>query len=197
MQSTFEKKPLPGEIHTPVRHIDHATYVTALEKEKDFIDTWAKLGFVEHWRGDCVRYPATHIALVSGVSDEYPWATMTGLSISDDPGSPVNEFVRRYGPGLQHVAYNIGPNSDMDDVYEKMKENNWDFMTPVLTYHDGNEGRLRQMFIAPTIPFGPFTEFIQRLPGKDGKPYSGFDQMNIDDLYEEYENYSKSLDSKK
>ncbi|MBZ0266355.1 hypothetical protein K8I28_16990 [bacterium] len=188
--------PDASKIEAPIRHVDHITYVAAADQERNFIETWEKLGFKESWRGGCERYPATHIALIAGMSDEFPWATMTGLSVSDDPESPINEFVRRYGPGVQHVAYNLGPESDMDEVYENMREMGWDLMTPVLTYHDKNGGKLRQMFIAPTIPFGPFVEFIQRLPGKDGKPYDGFDQMNIDDLYEHYDEISKQLDKK-
>ncbi len=103
MQNPFPGKPDGGPAMTSVRHIDHATYVAALDQEQNFIDTWAKLGFTEHVRVYTTRNQATHIALVSGSSDEYPWATMTGLSISEDPASPINQFVKRYGAGLQHV----------------------------------------------------------------------------------------------
>lgn len=182
---------------TSVRHIDHLTYVSAWENEKQFIATWAKLGFTEHVRVLTHRHPASHIALVSGVSDEYPWATMTGLSVSDDPKSAINEFVRRYGQGVQHVAYNIDPRQDMDEVQQNMKETGWNFMTPVLSYEDKNGARLRQFFAAPTIPYGPFVEFVQRLVGADGKAFDGFDETNIEGLYDHYEEYSRFLDRKK
>ena len=99
-----------------IRHIDHVTYVAALDNEEAFINRWRALGFHEHVRLDCERFPATHIALVSGNTAEFPWATMTGLSISEDPASPINEFVRRHGENVQHVAYNIDPEVDMVGV---------------------------------------------------------------------------------
>jgi 4-hydroxyphenylpyruvate dioxygenase-like putative hemolysin len=182
---------------TSVRHIDHITYVAARPDAKKFIATWAKLGFSEHVRVFTLRHPAIHIALVSGVSDEYPWATMTGLSVSEDGKSAINEFVRRYGSGVQHVAYNIDPHYEMEQVYGEMKETGWSFMTPVLTYKDGNGARLRQFFAAPTIPFGPFVEFVQRLEGQDGRAFDGFDQQNIDGLYDHYVDFSRHLLGKK
>jgi 4-hydroxyphenylpyruvate dioxygenase-like putative hemolysin len=190
-------KPGPASGGTSVRHIDHVTYVSALENEKKFLATWARLGFTEHVRLRSHRHPATHIALVSGVSVDYPWATMTGLSVSEDPKSAINEFVRRYGSAAQHIAYNIDPRFDMARVHSEMKETGWDFMTPVLTYEDKAGARLRQFFTVPTIPFGPFMEFVQRLPGPDGRAFDGFDSMNIDGLYDHYVDYSRSLDRKK
>ncbi len=177
-----------------IRHIDHITYVTANENEKQFIAQWEALGFKEHVRLRCIRYPATHIALVSGVTKDYPWATMTGLSVSEDPASPVNEFVKRYGEGIQHCAYNIDPEIDFDELHDEMKKLRWDFMTPVLTYNETGGSRLRQMFIQPRTPYGTFLEFIQRLEGPTGAAFDGFDTTNIDDLYESYDNYSKFLE---
>jgi 4-hydroxyphenylpyruvate dioxygenase-like putative hemolysin len=182
---------------TSVRHIDHVTYVSAWDQERTFLATWSRLGFTEHVRLHSYRHPATHIALISGVSEDYPWATMTGLSVSEDPQSAINEFVRRYGAAAQHIAYNIDPHFDMERVHRQMKESGWNFMTPVLTYEDKAGARLRQFFTAPTIPFGPFMEFVQRLAGPDGRAFDGFDSMNIDGLYDHYEDYSRSLDRKK
>jgi 4-hydroxyphenylpyruvate dioxygenase-like putative hemolysin len=177
-----------------IRHIDHITYVTELENERSFINHWETLGFTEHVRLRCVRYPATHIALISGTTPEYPWATMTGLSVSEDPKSPVNEFVRRYGAGIQHCAYNIHPDADMEEVHESMKKMGVKFMTPVLTYNDNAGAHLRQMFVPPARPFGTFHEYIQRLPGPDGNAFAGFDTSNIDDLYECYSDVSRALE---
>ncbi len=195
--------PLPNDAKIPegaltsVRHIDHVTYVTAPANERAFCETWGKLGFLEHVRVHTQRFPAAHIALVSGVSSEYPWATMTGLSVTTDEESAINEYVRRYGEGVQHVAYNIDPRVDMDEVYGQMKAGGWNFMTEVLSYEDDNGARLRQAFVAPGTPFGPFMEFIQRLEGADGKAFDGFDINNIDNLYQKYTDYSRHLESKK
>jgi len=177
-----------------IRHIDHITYVTELENEKRFIRQWEALGFTESVRLRCIRYPATHIALISGTTPDYPWATMTGLSVSEDPASPVNEFIRRYGSGIQHCAYNIDPKADMEEVHEEMKKLGVTFMTPVLTYDDNKGAHLRQMFVPPARPFGTFHEYIQRLPGPDGNAFAGFDTSNIDDLYQCYEEVSRALD---
>jgi len=177
-----------------IRHIDHVTYVAPFAEERNFIDLWKTLGFHEHVRLYTPRWPATHIALVSGATAEYPWATMTGLSVSEDSQSPVNQYIKRYGAGIQHTAYNIDPGADMEEIHDMMKKLGWNFMTPVLTYKDGTGARLRQMFIAPNTPFGPFVEFVQRLAGPNGQAFDGFDTMNIDDLYQCYNDYSKSLD---
>jgi 4-hydroxyphenylpyruvate dioxygenase-like putative hemolysin len=177
-----------------IRHIDHITYVASFANEKAFIQRWSSLGFHEHVRLHCTRWPATHIALVSGMTSEYPWATMTGLSVSEDPKSPVNQFVKRYGESIQHTAYNIDPEVDIESLHIEMKKLGWNFMTPVLTYKDGAGAKLKQMFVAPQVPYGVFVEFVQRLPGPDGAAYDGFDTMNIDDLYQCYADYSKSID---
>ena len=186
-----------SDVLKSIRHIDHVTYVAAEDHERSFIDRWLSLGFHEHVRLRSYKYPATHIALVSGSTPEYPWATMTGLSVSEEDRSPVNEFVRRYGEGMQHVAYNVHPKSDFEEVYAEMKKLGWNFMTGVLTYKNADKSQLRQFFAAPTLPYGPFTEFIQRLPGPDGNAFGGFDSMNIDDLYTGYDDFSKHLDRKK
>jgi hypothetical protein len=176
-----------------IRHIDHVTYVA--RAEEPFVDGWTQLGFREHVRVSTRRYPAAHIALTSGRSEAFPWEVMTGLSVSGDAASPINEFIRRYGEGEQHVAYNIDPAADMDEVARTLTRSGWKFMTPVLRYGDEKTGAgLRQIFVAPERPYGKFTELVQRLPGRDGAPFGGFDSDNIDDLYECYAEYSEWLE---
>jgi 4-hydroxyphenylpyruvate dioxygenase-like putative hemolysin len=177
-----------------IRHIDHVTYVSAFESETRFLNQWKIFGFDELVRLQTLRFPASHIALVSGKTEEYPWETMTGLSVSEDPESPVNEFVRRYGEGVQHVAYNIHPQADMEALHRELVAQGWSFMTPVLTYKEGSGARLRQMFVAPQAPYGPFVELVQRLLGPEGAAYNGFDVQNIDDLYQYYADYSRWLE---
>ena len=38
-------------------------------------------------------------------------------------------------------------------------------------------------------------EFIKRTPGPKGQSFNGFDVRNIDDLYLEYDKYSKWLEN--
>ncbi|MCP5467830.1 MAG: hypothetical protein H7A32_01000 [Deltaproteobacteria bacterium] len=177
-----------------IRHIDHVTYAGKVRNEADFIDRWNIMGFSELVRLHTQRYPATHIALTSGQNPNFPWETMTGLSISEDPGSPINEFVIRYGEGIQHVAYNIDPNIPMEEVYRELKRRKWQFMTNVLIHKDDHGARLCQLFTAPQVPAGTFVELVQRLPGKHGEIFDTFDIANIDDLYEAYAQYSAWLE---
>jgi 4-hydroxyphenylpyruvate dioxygenase-like putative hemolysin len=190
---TLSTNPIPTAFCESVRHIDHITYVTLLSSEREFIARWTALGFHEHVRLRTALFPATHIALVSGINTEYPWATMTGLSVSEDPNSPINQFVSRYGEGIQHTAYNIDPIVDMEELYQQMKQLGWNFMTPVLAYKDEAGALLKQMFVAPSVPYGTFIEFAQRLIGPNGKAFDSFDTTNIDDLYQHYADYSKWL----
>lgn len=185
---------IPSTAYGYIRHIDHITYVTSLSSEREFIARWTSLGFHEHVRLRTALFPATHIALVSGINPEYPWATMTGLSVSEDPNSPINQFVSRYGEGIQHTAYNIDPSVDMEELYRQMKQLGWNFMTPVLSYEDEVGALLKQMFVAPSVPYGAFIEFVQRLIGPNGKAFDSFDTTNIDDLYQHYADYSEWLD---
>ena len=177
-----------------ISHIDHITYVATLDRETAFVSEWAHLDFRTHVRVETRRFPASHIALTKGVLPHQPWAIMTGLSVSRDPRSPVNEFVRRYGEGQQHVAYAVAPGTDMDVLHATLARSGMVFMTGVLTYREGTGAGLRQMFTAPTRPYGTFVELIQRLPGPDGEAFAGFDTKNIDDLYEAYDDYSRWLD---
>lgn len=182
------------EILKAIRHIDHVTYAVSWEHETTFIRRWEVLGFKELVRLNTERFPATHIALTSGEVEGFPWATMTGLSISYDKNSPINEYIHRYGEGIQHVAYNVDPQADMEQLEQELYKLGWRFMTPVLTYKDGQGAHLRQMFTAPEIPHGPFIELAQRLPGEDGAVFNGFDTSNIDDLYQHYSDYSRWLE---
>lgn len=180
-----------------IQHIDHITYVDSAAEENNFIAKWALLGFTEYVRVHTPRYPAAHIALASGDDPNFPWAMMTGLSISEDPKSPINIFVERYGAGKQHVAYNIGPDEDMEALNHNLIACGWRFMTGVLTYRDDTGAGIRQLFVAPEVPFGPFIELVQRKHNANGEPFDGFDTTNIDNLYEAYTDYSLHLESPK
>lgn len=179
-------------------HIDHITHAINFKNEEKEIKKWNLLGFKEHVRLNTKIYPATHIALVKGLktnSDSgVAWDIMTGLSISEDLNSPINKFVNLYGEGVQHVAYNVDLNTDMNELYKKLKET-YDLLTPVLTYKDTNGAGLKQIFTRPKKPWGSFEEYAQRIPGPNGNPFDGFDVDNIENLYKEYDDYSKYLNS--
>ncbi len=52
------------------------------------------------------------------------------------------------------------------------------------------------MFTAPVLPYGPFTELVQRRPGLSGTQFDGFSVVTIDDLYERYNDFSRFLDGR-
>lgn len=196
-------------------HIDHITHAIDFKNEEKEIKKWNSLGFKEHVRLNTKIYSATHIALVKGLKSGYTdfidrffnleiglfskqkpiaWDIMTGLSISEDPNSPINKFVNLYGEGVQHVAYNVDLNTDMNELYKKLKETH-DLLTPVLNYKDASGAGLKQIFTRPKKPWGSFEEYAQRIPGPNGNPFDGFDVDNIENLYKEYDDYSKYLNS--
>ena len=72
---------------------------------------------------------------------------------------------------LQHVAYSVEPDVDMDMVFNELKQTGMQLMTSVLTYREGTGARR-----------------------PDGEPFGGFDPENIDDLYQAYDDYSRWLD---
>lgn len=178
-----------------IQHIDHVTYVGRHENEEQFLSQWKLFGFNEIQRLQTNQSPATHIALTAGAAAGFPWGTMTGLSISLDEQSPINEFIRRYGEGVQHAAYNIDPQADMEQIQIEMQKSGWQFMTSVLVYKDSHGAKLKQMFSAPSRPYGYFIEFVQRLNSPNGEVYGGFDTHNIEDLYESYADFSQWLEA--
>lgn len=176
-----------------IKKIDHVTHAVRFENERAFIQKWLSREFQETMRFQTTLYPATHIALMRVAPGQRGGRIMVGLSISDDPQSPVNRFIELYGEGPQHTAYDIHPGVDFNEMYKMMIARGQKFMTPVLTYGDAGGSRLNQAFTAPTKPYGRFTEYIQRLPDKEGRIFDSFDVGNIEDLYALYDDYSKFL----
>lgn len=123
-----------GRSRAVIEGIDHCTYVDAADNESDFIRRWAALGFSEVVRLRTRRFPASHIALTTAVTTLSSPRVMTGLSVSDDPSSPINEFVRRYGAGLQHVAYRVAIDVDFDDLSGWLEATGLQLMTAPLRY---------------------------------------------------------------
>ncbi len=173
--------------------IDHVTHAVRFKNERAFIEKWLSKEFRETMRFQTTLYPATHIALMKAVSGQGGGRMMVGLSISDDPQSPINRFIELYGEGPQHTAYDIDPSVDFNEIYEMMLARGQKFMTPVLAYGDEGGPRLKQAFTAPAKPYGKFTEYIQRLPDKAGGIFDSFDVGNIEDLYSLYDDHSKFL----
>ena len=169
-----------------IEKIDHITFVCAPSERDAFLQRWEAKGFSPHGIWQTNRFPADHIALISGESEGYPWTDMVGLSVQAPTSAnrPLSESVRpQERDQTQHIAFNVNEEADIEALYELMVEH-WglDFMTPVLRYTDDHGAGLRQWFTAPVDGF--FIEFVQRIPNARGEPYSGFDPDIIDDLYQ-------------
>lgn len=175
--------------------LDHITHAISFKNEKTEIAKWNLLGFEEYVRVNTLSYPATHIALKTTNKWHGGEFIITGLSISEDPDSPINKFIKYYGEGIQHIAYSFDESVAMEEFYEKIKKSH-DLLTSILTYTDANGAKLQQIFTRPSQPYGQFMEFIKRTPGPKGQNFNGFDVRNIDDFYLEYDKHSKWLENK-
>jgi hypothetical protein len=185
---------------------DHVTFVAAAVDEGAFRAYWIARGLRAMQPIVAQRYPARHIAM-----SETPEATevcenMIGLSVSDDPRSPVNRLVEIYGGHridergrvavgrVQHIAFAVENDCEMAEVRATLESQSVRFMTPILTFHDSDTGAyLEQMFVACLVPYGPFVEIIKRGTGRNGEPFQGFNADQIDTLYEHYDAYSRKL----
>lgn len=170
--------------------IDHLTFITPWQHTERFLSYWQSKGFEFHGEWNTRRYPARHLALIRGGREGHPWEDMVGLSVSDQPRSPIDRSLanvsmddRAVPHTLQHVALHVNRDADMQAVHQKLSVSNVSWMTDVLTYHDPNGAELNQMFTQPNGQ-GFFVEFAQRKPSAEGKPYAGFDPDIIDDLYQ-------------
>ncbi len=175
--------------------IDHTVYAVSWENQGAFIKRWSQLGFYQLVSLKTRITPATHIALANKIPSGSSGASMIGLSTSEELASPINEFIRRYGEGVQHVAYTVDPENNIDELYEKMTREGWNFLTPVLTYEDDKGAKLKQLWTAPNVPYGQFMELVQRpLLDSSGRTVESFDTQNIEDFYQYYADYSRYLE---
>ena len=172
-----------------VTKLDHATFVCRPTELEAFTSFWGERGFRLQGEWQTRRHPARHIAYVRGATPGYPWEEMIGVSVSDEPDSPINRFLsdEPSGPGgvrleLQHVAMNVAESADIDELRGELEAHGLSFMTPVLRYDDDNGAGLRQLFTSTDGRF--FVEFVQRITGRSGEPFGGFDPGIIDDLYD-------------
>lgn len=187
---------------------DHRTYIVSPRNEIGFLEYWEKKGFKVASVIKTKKFPARHIVLLKDASVEKTYQEMVGLSVSDDPSSPINKSVYLYGdarvedgkivPGrVQHIAYSLDRKLWMSEIMEKLEKKNIRFMTPILSYTDSNDAVLRQMFVACEKPYGEFIEIVQRGVGNDGSPFKGFNSEQIDQLYKYYDSFSEILIGRK
>jgi hypothetical protein len=186
---------------------DHATFVAAASDEQAFRSYWSERGLTAMDPLSPRRYPARHIAFAADPGNTVLCEDMIGLSVSDDPASPIIRTVELYGGSrvdergdvaagrLQHVAFAVERGHTMEAIRADLEALGVRFMTPILTFADasGSGAELQQMFVACRVPYGPFVEIIRRGEGANGEPFQGFDPDQIDALYTYYDAYSRTL----
>lgn len=95
------------------------------------------------------------------------------LIYSLNPGSQVDKYIQKYGPGVQHVAYQV---DDIDAAYHQLHEKGIKFSTTIL-----NGKGLKQVFTRRDPNTGMMHELIQRTEQHN------FDEKNINQLFEQLE----------
>ncbi len=184
---------------------DHITFVAHPRQAMEFDKIWRKNGYEALPPYKTKLFPATHTAYIVRGALPSGCERVVGLSTSDNKKSPITRCLDLYGnsridghselqPGrLQHIAYRVDLARDMTDVRRELESKGVEFMTRILEYRDNNGAFLKQMFAACIVPFGPFVEIVQRGLGTDGKSFEGFNEFQIDQLYEQYNAYSHSM----
>jgi methylmalonyl-CoA/ethylmalonyl-CoA epimerase len=77
------------------------------------------------------------------------------LMHSADPESAVGRFLGRRGPGVHHVAYEVG---DLDAELERLRERGYEIVGDVRTGVHGT----RVAFVHPRSMGGVLTELVER-----------------------------------
>ena len=101
--------------------------------------------------------------------------------------SQINEFIERYGQGVQHVALEV---DDIDAVCREWEAHGVKFSGPVKDGRDGF-GPLKQRFTYPLFPnTGLFIELTQRKHGEEAA--RTFVRSTVESLYKDIERDQKS-----
>jgi methylmalonyl-CoA/ethylmalonyl-CoA epimerase len=96
--------------------------------------------------------------------------------------SQINEFIEKYGQGVQHVALEV---DDIEAVCREWEEHGVKFSGPVKEGRDGF-GPLKQRFTYPLFPkSGLFIELTQRQHGEEAS--RAFVRSTVESLYKDIE----------
>jgi methylmalonyl-CoA/ethylmalonyl-CoA epimerase len=96
--------------------------------------------------------------------------------------SQINEFIEKYGQGVQHVALEV---EDIEAVCREWEEHGVKFSGPVKEGKDGF-GPLKQRFTYPLFPdSGLFLELTQRQHGEEAA--RTFVRSTVESLYKDIE----------
>lgn len=154
-------------VNTSFNKVDHlAIAVLDLNKAIEYyVDIMGfKLDVIRETQGE---YSGMRSAVL--YSKEFAVVLLTSLT----ENSQVDKYIKKYGPGLQHVAFSV---EDIEITYEELSANGMQFSTNIIEA-DG----LKQLFTKRDPNTGMMHEFIQRVDN------STFDEKNINQLFEQLE----------
>ena len=158
---------------------DHVTLCVDNLEAAEFL--FAKiLGFDVIWSTRDVGSDASSMDTVVVQRGSAKIALMQGR---DKTGkSQINEFIERYGQGVQHVALEV---DDIEAVCREWETHGVKFSGPVKEGRDGF-GPLRQRFTYPLFPSsGLFIELTQRQHGEETA--RTFVRSTVESLYKDIE----------
>jgi methylmalonyl-CoA/ethylmalonyl-CoA epimerase len=158
---------------------DHVTLCVDNLEAAEFL--FAKiLGFDVIWSAQDVGTNASSMDTVVLQRGTAKIALMQGR---DKTGkSQINEFIEKYGQGVQHVALEV---DDIDAVCHEWEAHGVRFMGPVKEGRDGF-GPLKQRFTYPLFPgSGLFIELTQRQHGNEAA--RTFVRSTVESLYKDIE----------
>lgn len=158
---------------------DHVTLCVDNLEAAEFL--FAKiLGFEVIWSAQDVGSDTSSMDTVVVQRGAVKIALMQGR---DKTGrSQINEFIERYGPGVQHVALEV---DNIEAVCREWEAHGVKFSGPVKEGRDGF-GLLKQRFTYPLFPnSGLFIELTQRQHGKEAA--RTFVRSTVESLYKDIE----------
>ena len=149
-----------------VKGIDHiAVAITDLKHAIDFYSRM--LGFSLHERR---RTEGKTTGMVSAVMKAGPVTVVLLQGTSAE--SQVSKYVDRYGPGVQHVAFQV---ENLPEAAEELKVAGLEYDTDII-----NSPGLRQIFTSRDPSSGMMYEFIERMGGD-------FSDESVQNLFEQLE----------
>lgn len=159
--------------------IDHVTLCVKNLNAAEYLFTKI-LGFDVIWSARDVGTDRSSMDTVVVQRGAAKVALMQG--INKTVTSQINDFIERYGPGVQHVAIEV---EDIDAVCKEWEGHGVRFTGPTKDGRDGF-GPLRQRFTYPLFPgCGVFLELTQRKHGKEAA--QTFVKGTVEALYKDIE----------
>ncbi len=159
--------------------IDHITLCVENLDATEFLFTKV-LGFEVIWSARDVGSDKSSMDTVVVQRGDARVALMRGRDKTMK--SQINEFIEKYGQGVQHFALEV---DDIDAVCREWEALGVQFSGPVKEGRDGF-GPLKQRFTYPLFPVsGLFIELIQREHG--GEKAKTFVRSTVESLYRDIE----------